>query len=255
MVQPVTENHQPKRAHRFRVLRWVAVLVFVIALLVALRLRNSEPLPIVVQSPVTPITHNPWPDRWIPRSWGWMWRLRDSVFGPRTTVNLQAQVLRFAEPAMLGQLNDLPPPTLATNGLRLWTLNPSDFENTSAFFRGTNQLKSHMFSPRITTADGIVASAFSGHSVPLAGGSTEVGFRFQVLPLTRKRKTELTLNVKWTEVMERQSADASTNGPTLRTNLWQTIRAQVPLGHGFLLMQPPGDDQPGAILLLSIGRK
>lgn len=251
-----TEVPRLKPARRSRVARVGAIILLLLAALVILGLRNPELPPVILLPPGTAITHNPIPDRWIPRSWGWMWRARDSIFGRRTRVNFDAQILRLTEPSLPAWLEQLPPPALVTNRLRIWNLNPADFQNAMAMMGGNNQ--NTLSASRITTADGIVASAFSGIKVPVSGRFADVGFKFEVLPQTHKQKTDVTLNVKWTELLDQPaSADPETTNapPTLRTNIWQAARAQIPIGNGLVLMQAPDTTHPGVVLLLSIDRK
>ena len=231
----------------------VAIILLLLAgLIIIFRLRDSK-LPAIVLLPrTTTIKHDPFPDRLIPKSWGWAWRLRDSIFGKRTPVNFDAQMLELKDAARLGDLGHLPAATLVTNGLSLWTLEDAHLENARTLLQGKDQNKQNAVRGRINTADGMVASMFSGQVVPVAGAMTDVGFKLQVLPRTHKGKTDVTLSVKWVELLDRPSGDPPL---AIRTNLWQVARAQIPIGHGFLLIQSPSETQPGIVFLLSTGRK
>jgi hypothetical protein len=259
MTSKASEAEVPrlKPARRSRAASICAIILLLLAVLSILRLRNPELPPVILLPPGTAITHNPIPDRWIPRSWGWLWRARDAIFGRRTRVDFHAQIFHLTGPSLPAWLEQLPPPALATNRLRIWNLNAADFQNATAMMGGNKQ--DPLCIARIDAADGIVATAFRGYKVPISGRFADVGFRFEVLPQTHKQKTDVTLNVRWTELIvdHPASADPETTNepPTLRTNIWQAARAQIPIGNGVVLMQAPDTTNPGVLLLLSIDRK
>ena len=231
----------------------VAVVSIGVLLVVFLRQPN---VPEVVLLPrATTIQYTPVPDRWIPRTWGWMWRLRDLLLGRHAPVDFDAFILRPVEPALAADLERLAAPTLATNGLRIWSMPAPKFDNATALARKSVANKPGAIASRINTADGCAATLFNGNTIPIAGGgSADVGFQLQVLPRTRKRATDVTFKVKWTEMLGRpQPIDPGATN--IRTDLWQAVRVQVPIGNGIVVMQSPSETQPGVLLLVSIGRK
>lgn len=259
MAPIATEESQPKPAQRIRGARAVVIgLLLLAGLIIFLRSRDSELPGIVLLSPTTTIKHDPFPDRLIPKSWGWAWRLCDATLGKRTPVNFDAQMLQLTDAALPADLGHLPAATLVTNGLSMWSLEDAHLENARTSLQGKDQNKLDPIRARLNTADGIVASMSSGQLVPVAGAMTHVGFTLQVLPRTHKDKTDVTLGVKWIELVDRPSGtDAGATNPSvaIRTNLWQVARVQIPIGNGFLLIQSPSETQPGMAFLLSTGRK
>jgi len=171
-------------------------------------------------------------------------------------VDFQAQLFRFSDAE---DLKDLPAPALATNGLKVWNLNGAQFQTATASLNGSEEKKAASHRARVNTADGYAATIFSGNKVPVAGGGfADVGFELQILPRTHKRKTDVTFKVRSTEMVApppSSDAGATSAFPSVRTNLLQGVRVQVPIGNGLVLMQSPSGDNPGVVLLLSVGRK
>ena len=190
MAPTATEEPQPKRARRISVARVVVIILLLVAGVFIIFRPSGSDLPKIVLLPLTTtIKYDPFPDRLIPRSWGWAWRLRDSIVGKRTPVNFDAQMLRLTNAALLADLRQLlPQATLVTNGLSMWSLDDAHLESARASLGGTNQSNPNAVRARMNTADGIVASMFSGHNIIVAGKRTEVGFRPQVLPRTHKTR-------------------------------------------------------------------
>jgi len=211
----------------------------------SLLLYDKEPPPVVVLPPNTVLKYDPLPDRWIPASWGWLWRLRDSLYGKRAGVNIDAQILKLSGAAL--DLSQLPKPTFTTNTLMIWLVPTAECDRIKHILRSASgtELASR---PRISTADGIVAQLFSGNRMPLQGGAVDVGLSFQVLPKTTKHKTDLTFAIKLTELTEREGE------PVLKTNILESIRVQLPIGHGVVLLQPAVERRPGLGMVLSVGR-
>lgn len=255
MAQTATGESERKPVVRVRVLRGVIRAILLLAgLCLVFRPWHSKPPQIVLLPPTTTIKHDPFPDRLIPRSWGWAWRLRDSIMGKRTPVTFEAQMFRVRDAALLADLGHLPAATLVTNGLSMWRVANVALESTRALLQDQNKLDP--VRARLNTADGIVATMFSGFHVQLAGNMTPVGFTLQVLPRTHTSKTDVTLSVKWTEMLHRSSGAAAgtRNLATLETNFMQVARVQIPIGNGFLLIQSPSEMTPGVVFLLSTGR-
>jgi hypothetical protein len=256
----LTEQQQPpKTTAHIQVARWFVIAVLSLGLLLVVFLRQPNVPEVVLLPPATTIQYNPVPDRWIPHTWGWMWRLRDLLLGRRAPVDFDAFILRPVEPALAADLERLAAPTLATNGIRIWSMPTPKFDNAAALARKSVANKPDAIASRINTADGFTATLFNGNTIPIAGsGFADIGFQLQVLPRTRKRATDLTFKVKWTEMLDRpQPIDpgATNIGPIICTNLWQAARVQVPVGNGIVIMQSPSETQPGVLLLLSVGRK
>lgn len=257
MAPTPTEGTRPKRALRFRVARWLVICLVLIGARQLLREPNRPE--VVLLPPTATIQHNPMPDRWIPRTWGWMWRFRDLLMGRRAPVDFDAFVVRPVEPGLAADIERLAAPAAATNGLRIWSMHGAQFDDATELARKVGRVGLRATESRINTADGITATIYNGQKVPVAGGGfADVGFQLEVLPLTRKRATDVTFRVKWTEMLDapQPSDEGATNfGAVIRTNLLQAARVQVRIGNGIVLMQSPSETAPGLVLLLSVGRK
>jgi hypothetical protein len=259
MVPDASEHVPPNRRSRLLTRRRlvVGVLVVTVIIVATLSFWKSEPPAVVLLPPSATFKHDPLPDRWIPRSWGWAWKARDRVFGKRRPVNLQPRIMKFIGP--LSQPDYLPPPTFRTNGLQIWILGASEFDALGPRLLQTTGLKSSTFFPFIRTADGVVASAFSGQAVPVQGGGfTNAGLTFQVLPLVGRDKIDLTFTLGLTEMAEGFTSTklGETNSfPTVRTAFWQTLRAQIPRGRGLVLLQDPAEGRAGVVMLLFVEAK
>src|SRR6266576_3830980 len=79
------------------------ILILLAILLVALSFwlfhRPPPPSPAIIVFPLPyqiPHTKVPLPDRWIPRSWGWMWRLKEAVLGRAKPIALGSTVFEVA---------------------------------------------------------------------------------------------------------------------------------------------------------------
>ena len=190
MAPTLTDAQPPKASRRIRVARWIVIGAVLIAAVLVIVLREPRLPEVVLLPPATTIQSNPLPDRWIPQTWGWLWRIRDSLLGRRTMVDFQAQLFRFSDAE---DLKDLPAPALATNGLKVWNLNGAQFQTATASLNGSEEKKAASHRARVNTADGYAATIFSGNKVPVVGGGfADVGFEFQILPRTHKRKTDVT---------------------------------------------------------------
>src|SRR5262245_60431712 len=75
-------------------------LVVIGVLLLSVR-RRPPAVPAVVVMPLPykiPAQKVPLPDRWIPRSWGWLWRLKQRVLGPAKVIQIETAI--FELPAL-----------------------------------------------------------------------------------------------------------------------------------------------------------
>jgi hypothetical protein len=185
-------------------------------------------------------------DRWVPRqpSWGWLWRLKETIQGRPKVCDLAATVIDFAASgdSLLTNLS-LPKADYAdTNGQRIWLLSET---RLNALRRDLSQMPGAelVCSPRITTADGRQACVMSGSTIPIQGVLRSVGLSMEFLPHLRPDATDLTTIITLTEAITNQvgmSAGPPSTGATgVQTNLAVAARIQVPKWRGVFLLGTP----------------
>src|SRR5437667_11828709 len=95
-------------------------------------LHSPPPPPVVIfPGPATyPAQKVPLPDRWIPGSWGWAWRLKETVLGRPKPITLDAGIIEFTGPteSVLSRLSLRAPSLAGTNGLGVWPLGDSQLK-------------------------------------------------------------------------------------------------------------------------------
>ena len=123
------DEPNPSAPKKLKRCRWVALLV---ALLIGAAslwflLPNPALLPKAVILPsdysikAQPL---PFPDQWIPPTWGWLWKLRYALLGKPITVTIDTEMILLRRPGYPGlrQVVEDIPYLAASNGLRLWIL-------------------------------------------------------------------------------------------------------------------------------------
>jgi hypothetical protein len=246
--------------------RWVLALLFIIALaggVLVLALRPARAFPVLLlRGP----SHVPPPrlslfNRLVPMrpSWFWLHRLKQAVLGRPRAVNFTATFLAVSANQLPAQLLTAlgPPQFRATNGVQAWLLPNSKLDQVRL-----ESLKlpaaEVVSSARISTADEIQASLFSGQSLVLNGHKNSVGISLDCFPLVRRQVTDLTLAVRFSEPVTNSAplADGLTSSEVLvRTNLDVSGRMQLPRGQGlFLLDAVPaaGNKRFGVILTATV---
>jgi hypothetical protein len=224
-------------------------------------LRRSPPAPLKASAEFLALTHSmvaPAPslfERWVPKSksWGWLWRLRDKVRGPKERVSIQATVLEYsgdAEQIWIVQLGD---PLIQTNGMCGWVAD--DFVLRELEFElGMNWRGKKLMRPAVTTSHGILSSIWSGTSgttLGTVGANTSqppVGLGMELLSKAHGGGTELMTRVRFSESV---TNGASPSVVSIRTNLEGAAQWQLPPGTGCVLLGPAYDDgsRRSAILL------
>ena len=122
----------------------IACVILLLGASLLLMLRRSEPVP------VAPVIVMPLPytiprqkvslfDRWVPRraSWGWLWRLKETLLGRPKVCDLTATVVDFAGSGE-SFLTSHPLPTPAftdANGLRIWLLSQTELSTLNRSLR------------------------------------------------------------------------------------------------------------------------
>jgi hypothetical protein len=138
----------------------------------------------------------PLPDRWIPRTWGWLWRAKEAVLGKAKVVNLNLAVYELDTVVLGMQANAEPelgrllthPDFTSTNGQKVWLLPNTRVRELQKRFTGSAGSRSS-FQAGITTADKCQASLMTMSD--LGNGRTRIS-QADALPLVRSGVTELT---------------------------------------------------------------
>ncbi len=216
---------------------------------------RSEPLFIPIQASVQflssdskmPVQPESLFERWIPISWGWLWRLHDGIRGPLATILIDAKIIDCTGLPEQAMADLFPEPALAeTNGLRTWILDDSTLTGLK---RQLEEMGGRVIlSPRVQTAHAIQASLSVGNTIPVSGASVQVGLVMDLLPLIQPDGTDLTSVLRDTGAITNQSsgaseaqatAEATAPGQTsIVTNLATAARWKLPDGTGFFMLGP-----------------
>lgn len=126
--------------------------------------------------------------------WGWAWRLEQSLFGKRQTVNISTRILRLSDPmGSIGKLLPARPNYETSGGLQLWLLAKDELDTLRQDLE-QDALNFMVGSQRIATADGVTASMANGSELAFSTNDF-VGVRLSCLAMRRKRVTDLTLHL------------------------------------------------------------
>lgn len=193
----------------------------------------------------TPVS---WRDRfvqWTPAtpSWAWMWRLGDKLFGQRKPVNIYGEIVMFpgsTDSVMLAAQVLGKPGFLGQNGLNIWLVQEGELNSLRERLKQTPG--SHFVTrPRISTADGVGASLFTGESISLNGAANDVGLKVGCFARVHKESTDLFVDVTYSEALTNQGAITDDARPiasvSIQTNLDVAARLQIPKGSGVVLLK------------------
>jgi len=211
--------------------------------------RPPPPPPAVIVFPLPyqiPNQKAPLPDRWIPRNWGWAWRLKEAALGRAKPITLGTAIFDLSGPeeTVPAYLPPRPPTYANSNGLQIWILQEGDMAALRVSVQQTLGFRL-VSSPRVTTTDGGHVSMFTGSSVPVPGSQAKVGLVIDLLPRIRPDSTDLTtvmtLSGTVTNQPDSNTQPPQTSGISVRTNFAAAVRIQIPKGSGvFLLDMPEG---------------
>jgi hypothetical protein len=221
-------------------------------LLLALRWSAPKPppLPPVVIMPASyalPRQRMTLFESWIPRSpaWAWLWRLKEQIAGRHKTIGLTSTIMDLTGSGTSFRTNfSLPKPQFSnTSGLVVWLLDDTQLVKLCGLLERTPGTEL-LAAPRITTADGMQASLFSGTSVQIDGLPISAGASVDLLGRVRPDATDLTLILNFSEVITNQPGGIPSLRPTntvsIQTNLSVAARIQIPTATGVFLL----DDSP-----------
>src|SRR6266568_4683374 len=186
------------RPRRGKVLPAVALIVFVAVMAILLRHKTTPP-PAILFMPMTNAFANvtlPIPDRWIPRTWGWLWRTKSFLFGQPRSVMLEGTVLRLDFVPMERQETWFPKPEkqAETNELRLCILGESELRDLRQRVRTVPELIT-VAAPQMTTADGMQGQMSTTHTINTPAGPRTAGVQIGFFPRRRDHATDLTASV------------------------------------------------------------
>ena len=177
------------------------------------------------------------PDRWIPRSRGWMWRLKEAVLGKAKAVSMNIasgeldSVVLGIQAESDADFRELlsHPACSSTNGLKVWLLPNSkirELRNRFSLSAGGHDF----FRCGIETADGVQARLQSATLLK----SEPRSFCVDALPVFHGSMLELAFIVN--SVTPARRAPTEPAGPTSRTNVPIALRLQLPAGTGFFVL-------------------
>jgi hypothetical protein len=165
----------------------------------------------------------PWPESWIPPTWGWLWRFHDYVLGRRKTTSIRVHVFQIksdlgAITSSLGQPN---PEFAGPNGVCAWPLSNADWP---ALRHRVDSLPGATLiaNPQITTGDRCTAGVFIGSNVALGGVAQSSGVSAEFVPCAVKGMTELTFVLHYSEIATNPAGAAF-----LRTNFTAAARLRM----------------------------
>ena len=202
-----------------------------------------------IEYPKTPLL-----DR-IPRSWGWLWRLRDKVF-PRDTITLSTCFVEV-NPSVLDALPAAIPGSWESDGFELRILGEQELEGELAGAMKSSGINL-LSAPRFSTADRIGAKAAMGGPVPTEDGTKFAGIDIGVYPRVLASGTDLVLTATITEAITNRVGVLAEPGDlsaiSIRTNLLVGVRAPIPKQGGLLLLkrQPIDSTTPSIGLFITV---
>ena len=186
-------------------------------------------------------------ERWTPRTpaWGWLWRMRERIWGRAKVIDFGARLMDLT-----GSSESLPtslplanPAFTGTNGLRAWLIPEAELAKLRHDLE-EEAAPDLLYSPRITTADGMEARLFSGTTIPVDGLQREVGLSLDVLSRVTAQGTDLITVLALSELGTNKTGGMSDGAVSIQTNLALAARFQVPKGSGlFLLEETPGRER------------
>jgi hypothetical protein len=188
-------------------------------------------------------------DRIMPtgKAWAPLWRLRYALLGQKRGITIENTIIDLTGRTPLPVLDILPPkPDFArSNTIRVWRL--SNAEVSMLRKRGKEASDDHVLAvSRIMTGDESEAQIFSGNSILSNGKLQQAGLSVDLLPRFRKRATDLTLVVIYSEAVTNNStlnAGVVQAGlVSVQTNFAFGARLQIPLESAgiFVLRTGPG---------------
>jgi len=243
MEKPISVNGRAAHAKRIRIALLVVLLAVAGLVLVIHPPSTLSPEINVLSSSYQMQARDlPVPDRWIPPTWGWLWRLRYALLGTPARVQIEARNFALTDASALRLKELLKPwkPAASTNGIEAWILPDREF---STLRKQIGALPDYitLSRPRVDTGHGIESRLSVATTVPIDGGQVPVGTFADFLPEVHGKSVVLTTVMTFTEALtnrlETQGETPSNTLVSLRTNLSLAARLQLPEGHHAILLQ------------------
>lgn len=195
--------------------RWLFVIIFLFFCIgIGYFLLHRSPVPPTIIIPLSaklPPNDMAWSYRYIPGSWGWLWRLKSHLSGPPRTILIEADIIDLNNPpeAFLSDLLKGGTELANTNGIRAISFIPSELKNLrQRLYKPSPSEKDYaeiLSRPRIATADSIECSLMTS-----GVGTNQNSFSIQLgaFPRVIDNATDLTTTMVLTET---SSSQAKTN--------------------------------------------
>ena len=202
----------------------------------------------------------PLPDRWIPPTWGGLWRLRYALLGKPAVIQIKSEFVRLL-PASDARLVDAlsgHEPLAATNGVCVWILLDGELR---AFRRRLEELEGYevIASPRITSGHGVQANLAQTTTATIGGAQVPVGVFFNCLTCARDKTTVLTAAMTHSEAVtdltNTVAAAVLGNSTRIHTNVTLAAKLQIPPGNGVFLLDTSRADLRGRYVGIFISSK
>ncbi|HEV8541717.1 MAG TPA: hypothetical protein VGR78_04945 [Verrucomicrobiae bacterium] len=237
----------------FRISVWAALLIMLIWLGASLMAPPKSSVEILPPDPniiSTSLAARLW--KFAPK---WVYRLRDSLFGPRPSVTLQTVFFSLPQAPPDDVLKELfrQPVFSDAHGIKVWIADSRALKRLRAFLERAQGDRVE-FAPKVTTGTGTPCSVFAGQSIALSGRTNDVGLDVRFLPTLSKISMELLMFASFTEFSTNfeRGLSGSSNFISIRTNLALSAKLQIPRTSGVFLLSAnqSADGRFTALMLL-----
>ena len=192
----------------------------------------------------------PIPDRWIPLTWGWLWRMRDALLGRLAVIDVDTRIVRLAEDSnpVLAAALSRHAPLAETNGVRAWMLPDHELR---ALRRQLEEIEGYeaIASPMMTSAHTVQANLSQTITVTIGDAQLPAGAILNCLTFARGKTADLTIGITHSEAVKDSAAKADAavlaNATHLHTNLTLAAKMRFPPGTGAFLLDMNHADPRG----------
>ena len=240
--------------------RWVGALALFFMCAVGLwsLIPNSTSPAIVTVFPSdysVPAPPMPIPDRWIPMTWGWLWRVRSALLPANPTSDIETKLVRLthSDKALLSEALEGRTPLTSSNGVHAWILSEQELDVFSRRFEQKRDYGVRI--SRMTTGPGVLANQSMTTMVPIYGAQVPAGDSLTHAVRKRGKSVELTGSfVSWEAVTNTSvKRTGQKDSISLRTNLTLAASLLIPPGQGVFLLDTnrANDESSGTGLFIS----
>lgn len=177
----------------------------------------------------------PLPDRWIPMTWGWLWKLRYALLGKAPAFDIETRLVFFDGPGeqLLQETLNGHPQLAASNGVSAWIL--PEKKLIALGHRVEPEYNSHV--ARMTLGQGVLARMSMTTTVAIEGTQVPVGETISSAIRKHRGSIELTGSFNsWEAVTNASTRSSDPNEViTLHTNLTLAAKMNIPPGKGVFL--------------------